>query len=215
MRNYRKVDITVELLRQIGATNGAGLLIRDLLQPGYYWKVFQEYRVGTRHGDVLRWEKWHVFSDKPVAPPEITPIDTTGGVLLKQGRSAQLVKYRPKLNAAMNAAGVFQFYTAPPPEVYTDVPAQVLVYMPGLAEATEINVAFGGVVPIPSGAHRVIVNRHELDGSTCTVVFASGYHDFVEYLGELLVKKQQAGWEPDELNKRTIQWFLEKKGGEL
>lgn len=213
MRNYRKVNIDQELLRKIGATHNAGLVICDLLTPGYYWRVFQDFRVGVRYGDILRWEKWHVLSDTPLSPPEITPIDTTGGVLLKQGRSAQMVKYRPRLNAAMNAVGVFQFYTRPAQEIYTDVPTQVLVYTREAEEPVEINTAFGGVIPIPAEAWRIVENRHELDGSTTTVVFSSGYADFTDFLAEKLVEKADAGWEPDELNKKSIQDYLSRKGG--
>ena len=213
MKNYIRVEIDHKLLDQLSAAHGAGLVFRDRLKPGYFWRVFQEYRVGTKFGDILRWEKWHVLADRPLAPPEITPIETTGAVLLKQGRSAQMVKYRKRLAAAMSAVEVFQFYTRPAPEIYTDVPTRVLVYVSGTPEPIELNTSFGGVIQIPSEAVRVVEHRHELDGSVTTVVFASGYHDFVDYLAEKLVEKQANGWEPDEINLKTIQDYLDKKGG--
>lgn len=207
MKTYKKVNIDNELLRKLAKSPSSGVRIPDALLPGYLWKVFYEYRCGAKYGDILRWEKWHVFGEKPEARPEYTPIELTGGVLLKQGNEAKMVKYRPGLNAAMNACGIFQFYTAPATKIYTDVPTQVLVYAPGVEKPVEVYTPFGTRIDIPTGVSRVVENRFELDGTTTTVVFSSGYLDFKLYLCEKLLAKMEDGWRPDDTNRKNLEAF--------
>jgi hypothetical protein len=217
MKHWKRFSFTEEFIARVDkATMSLGcLIIPDQLTPAYYWRVSMTHPVGTKHPDVLVWEKCRAFDGVRVLPAERTPVYETGGVILKQGvpnpakYKYHMIKIRPLIWSMMEEVGVFQFFDQVKEQIYTDVPTSVYIKMPGVAGYTHTCTPFGGVIPVPYGAERVIQVRHEPDGSRNTIVWSKSYFDFKVYLAEIMAKRLNNGWTPSEALARNLAKFAD------
>ena len=216
MKHWKRFSFDDKFIETVAkATARRGFLeISDELSPAYCWRATLTHPASGKINDVVEWRKCYALDGTQLLPTDYTPVYETGGVILKQGRVRPELKFHmfklpPYIWQMMEELGVFQLNDHLSSVIYTDVPTDLYVKVPGVAKAIRSSTAFGGAMQVPREAELVVEVRHELDGRDIVIVWAPSWYDCKLYLAERLAARLAKGWVPADSLKKHLSRFAE------